>query len=127
MTRYEALVTDSPEYRRVHRLWNKKYGHPTNYLCEYCDRQARVKGWIHGKDPKLVESYVPMCRMCHNTYDEISRGECNYHAKLNEDDVVEIRCKYATGKYTQANLAYVYGVTRSTITRIINKTRWPHV
>ncbi|MCK5604228.1 HNH endonuclease, partial [Candidatus Pacearchaeota archaeon] len=47
-------------------------------------------------------------------------------AKLNEEEVLEIRSKSANGVlYKQ--LAKEYGVQRNTISRIVTRARWKHI
>lgn len=40
--------------------------------------------------------------------------------KLTAEDVQAIRVNYAAGKWSQADLAYIYGVTQSTISAALN-------
>jgi hypothetical protein len=48
-------------------------------------------------------------------------------AKLTGDQVREIRRRYVVGDVTHEDLAAEFGIGRNTITRIINRTRWPHI
>lgn len=54
-------------------------------------------------------------------------GESNHAAKLTVDDVAMIRAKYSSGKYTQKQLAEMFGVRHGTISKIIHRQRWAHV
>ena len=54
-------------------------------------------------------------------------GEFNGHSKLTEENVLEMRQLYKTGKYTQKQLAEKYGVSRSLISQAINKVTWSHI
>ena len=54
-------------------------------------------------------------------------GEKCCFSKLKEWQVLEIRSKYATGKYTQKQLAKEYNVARTIINRIINRKIWTHI
>lgn len=61
-----------------------------------------------------------------------SKGSKRFCAKLNEQQVIEIRNLYATGNYTYADLAKMYGlsvVSRSsnTIRYIIARKTWKHL
>lgn len=47
--------------------------------------------------------------------------------KLNPDDVRAIRADYAAGRWDQADLAYIYGVTQSTISAAISGKTWRDV
>jgi uncharacterized protein YjcR len=48
-------------------------------------------------------------------------------AKLNENDVRVIRADYAAGKWNQHDLAYIYGVTASTVSAVIHRHTWRDV
>ncbi len=53
-----------------------------------------------------------------------NHGENNPNNKLTEQDVIAIREKYSTGKYTQEELASEYNVNRSMINHIISGRNW---
>lgn len=55
------------------------------------------------------------------------KGESHGGAKLNEQQIHEIRRKYAAGFLTQRAIAKEYGVCQRTINKIVNKTGWSHV
>jgi predicted DNA-binding protein (UPF0251 family) len=55
-----------------------------------------------------------------------SRGEEHCHAKLTEDDVREIRQLVGAG-LLQREIAKRFGVHRSVVAKIVNRTRWAHV
>ena len=54
-------------------------------------------------------------------------GENNPNSKLTEKIVLEIRADWATGKYTQQQLAEKYDVSRSLISKIVNRKIWKHI
>ena len=56
-----------------------------------------------------------------------AKGESHCCAKLTEDDVREIRRLYATGNYTLKELALRFGITFSTVSRIVLEKIWKHV
>ena len=45
-------------------------------------------------------------------------------ARLTQANVEEIRQLYASGKYTQKQLANLFGVARTNISLIVNNKRW---
>ena len=47
--------------------------------------------------------------------------------KLTEDDVLDIRELYATGDWTQEDLAEEFGASRSHIGRILSGKKWRHI
>ena len=81
----------------------------------------------------------------HNTLDNLkwatrsemtsskAKGEKGPHTKLTEEDVRNIRELYKAGRdgtgkrYTQKELAELYGVTKCTVWRIIRRDGWKHI
>lgn len=57
----------------------------------------------------------------------VSLGENHGRAKLTERDVRRIRRKYATGRYTQAELADAFRVSESNIWSIVKHKTWKHI
>ena len=55
------------------------------------------------------------------------KGEKHPMVKLTEDDVREIRTRYAEGGITQEDLGIKYGVERTTIRDIIRRLNWKHI
>lgn len=62
-----------------------------------------------------------------NHPERAARGERHGMAKLDESEVKDIRTYHHTKIYTQAELADVYGVSDSTIGRIVHKKAWRHI
>jgi hypothetical protein len=59
-----------------------------------------------------------------NMADAIRHG--TFHAKLTDDDVREIRRLYATGKFSQQELARLFGVSQRMIGFIVRRKSWKH-
>lgn len=57
----------------------------------------------------------------------VKRGAAHPSAKLTDDDVREIRRLYATGQFTQRELAEQYDVSPSRVSTIIRREGWSHV
>lgn len=55
---------------------------------------------------------------------ESNSGDKGSGAKLNWNDVIEIREMYRTGKYSYREIGEVYFVARTTICAIVNHTTW---
>lgn len=55
------------------------------------------------------------------------KGTRNHNAKLDEQQVKEIRAKYATGKYSYKQLGMEYGVHLDMIGRIVKRKNWKHI
>lgn len=54
-------------------------------------------------------------------------GEDRPASKLKENDVRKIREMYSSGKYSQRELAKMFGVGQRTITTIVNRITWKHI
>jgi DNA-binding MarR family transcriptional regulator len=54
-------------------------------------------------------------------------GEKNPNSKLTEAEVQEIRKIYKSGSVTMIQLAEKFGMSRRSISAIINKDRWKHL
>jgi hypothetical protein len=66
-------------------------------------------------------------RSAFKLHPELYRGENHYKATLTEDDVREIRRRYAAGGITQQALGDEFGLHNVTISKIITRQRWAHV
>jgi len=55
------------------------------------------------------------------------KGVLHGGAKLTDDKVREIRRLYATGNFTQQELALKFGVAQSVISDIVKRKKWKHV
>ena len=55
------------------------------------------------------------------------RGEASPNAKLTTESVKQIRIMYATGKYRLVDIASQFGVSFSTIGRIVKRETWKHL
>tara|TARA_R110000868_G_scaffold131618_1_gene341717 strand:+ start:205 stop:681 length:477 start_codon:yes stop_codon:yes gene_type:complete len=71
-----------------------------------------------------------------NVRDKINKGRCytgyqkgenNGASKLKDNDVIEIRKLYNTGKYTTTKLGEMYKIHRSTISYIVNNKTYTHL
>ena len=55
------------------------------------------------------------------------KGKEIWWSKITEQDVKEIRRLYASGQYTQSELAVTYGVGQTLISRVVLRRIWRHV
>lgn len=69
---------------------------------------------------RKLQSYKNRVAVC-------PRGEGNPNAKLNTDQVREIRSTYAQGGTTHLALAKQFGVSKPVVTQIIARRTWTHV
>ena len=54
-------------------------------------------------------------------------GERNGHATLTEAKVLDMRAMYATGDYTQQQLADLFNVSRSQVSLVTTRKLWRHI
>jgi len=59
--------------------------------------------------------------------EKMASGIDNGRAKLTENQVREIRLLYATGKFSQQELALRFGVSQRTISSVVGRRIWKHV
>ena len=59
--------------------------------------------------------------------ENILKGEDIGTSRLTEQQVLEIRAKYAAGEFSKASLAREYGVVHHTIRSIIARKSWRHI
>lgn len=57
----------------------------------------------------------------------LPQGKKNSQSKLTDQDILNIRAKYASGNYTQRQLAIEYNIQQPEISRIIARKRWAHI
>jgi DNA-binding transcriptional regulator LsrR (DeoR family) len=62
-----------------------------------------------------------------NSINPFLSGEKNPNSKLTESQVQEIRDLYRTGSFTMVQLAEKFGMSRRSISAVINKERWKHL
>lgn len=58
---------------------------------------------------------------------EINSGEKHPQAKFIEQDIIKIREMFATGEYTQTELAKIFGTKPNVISQIVNRVRWRNI
>lgn len=91
----------------------------------------RIVALDYGLDQTNVSCIVLRKTWTHVGGDEYTRtpvvGSRATNAKLTEDNVMEIKRRYALGGITQATLAKEFEVSQSQITRVISGQRWRHI
>lgn len=75
---------------------------------------------LHGITWKYLPGAAP-------TPGGLTRGSRSHFAKLNEAIVMEIRQKYATGNYSQTELASEYGLTPTPMSQLLRGITWKHL
>jgi len=137
----EAIrIRNSGEYR----AWRRAVLFRDGYCCTECGAREEkgkvvlhahhLEGFADAPDQRLDPvNGVTLCGSCHarlhkqrpilpSLYDK--RGEGNPKAKLNWDQVRDIRARYAAGGIRQIDLAREYGVTQPNIGDIVRGNTW---
>ena len=58
---------------------------------------------------------------------DMARAGRQHRQKLSINDVIDIRNKFQTGKYSKKDLAIIYGVTSENIRSIVYRLSWKHI
>jgi hypothetical protein len=90
------------------------------------DRTQKGRGWSYFKAyperrPRGAKHHT------HKRPEAVARGERQGSAKLTDQQVLEIRARYATGAVSLRALARQYGLGSSQIYRIIQRKSWAHL
>jgi hypothetical protein len=96
---------------------------PGKFICHSCDNTLCCNPkhlWMGTTGDNIRDAYSKG-RM--NTPRGINRG----NVKLTEKNVLEIRAKYATGRYVQRQLGVEYGVAQTVIGDIVRRDTWDHI
>jgi hypothetical protein len=104
----------------AHRIaWELHFGTiPTGLLvCHHCD------------NPRCVRpDHLFLGTIRDNAYDMVAKRRYSRGpAKLAEVDVLTIRARYVIGDIIYKTLADQYGVSRTTIGKIIRREKWRHI
>lgn len=95
---------------------------PNMDICHHCDNRGCVNPnhLFVGTNMDNVQDKIRKGRQPHGMNIKLS--------KLCDDDIPKIRSLYATGKYSQREIAKMFGLkTHVSICRIINGTGWKHI
>lgn len=119
-----GIVTRNNKTQYAHRhFWELKNGAIPDGLCvlHKCDCRpcCNVDHLFLGDYQDNSDDMISKNRHC--------KGEDHHSAKLKKEEVLLIRQKYATGKYTYKKLSDIFGVNFSVISEIVKKTIWKHI
>jgi predicted transcriptional regulator len=95
-------------------------------ICHSCDNPLCVNP-AHLSEGTQQENITDMCNKGRYYSGEGIKGEKNKLSKLTEKHVLEIRNKYANTTTSYSKLAKEYGISHTTIMRIINRKSWQHI
>lgn len=114
--------------------WKWSTGKNRYYTIYRNGRYIVAHRWVYmqkvGKIPKGKQlDHLCLFKGCVNPdHLELVTANQNMHRrivnKLNPEKVKKIRRLYRTGRYTQVDLSFEYGVHQSTIGRVVNHKRW---
>ena len=97
-------------------------------------RTAHVVSWELHNGRKVKDGYIVHHECKHKKcvnpmhLQEMTKAEHDeHHSKLTEQQVLEIRADWATGKYTQQQLAEKYDTSQPQISLIVNRKIWKHI
>ena len=106
------------------------------HVCHHCDNPPCVNpdhlflGTPSDNSSDMVKKHRQAKGSRSGAYihpEKIVRGEQVGTAKLTKEQVIEIRTKYITKRYSQYFLAKEYNVSRGNISDILRKKSWRHI
>lgn len=121
-----VLCNGSEKPHRVHRIVAKSFV-----------ENVENKPQINHEDGVKTNNYATNLKWCTNSENQThayltglrkaSMGEKSGMSKLKEEQVLEIRKRYADGGVSQAQLGAEYGVYDTLISRIVRREVWTHI
>lgn len=91
------------------------------------NRNRQAQGEKHGSVTKPEKLSRGENHWTHTNPELTTKGSKNGSAKLNEDDVLELRTLFSTGQHSVTELAKKYNVTHNLISLIVHNKAWKHV
>ncbi len=106
----------------AHRsIWFMTYNYWPECCCHSCDNPSCVN-IAHLFEATNAENIADM--VCKGRQ---AKGEKNGQVKLTQEQVKEIRKRYAAGGVFQKELAREYGISNQQISKIVNRIWWKHI
>ena len=110
-------------------------GHKNAGITRSKETRAKISAKMSGENHPCYGKFGELNPMHGRTHTEEAkakisiafRGEKSHQAKLKNAEVTLIRELWATGDYTQTELAVKFGVKKTTISKIILRKTWKHI
>lgn len=123
-----------PQFQAHRVAWALTYGWPPDdrLVCHRCDNPGCVRP-SHLFIGTPADNSGDMARKGrsilgkHRAPETIRYGIDHSQGKLTDDEVVEIRRRYAVGDVTQRDLGKEFGIARSTVSGLVLRTKRPRV
>lgn len=123
-----------PEYNACHTCDNPPCCNPEHLFDgthseNAADRNAKGRQSRGKKHSEIVKATTQRGEnhWCRYLPDQILKGEKNGEAKLTDAKVLEIRQKWSDGLFNKTQLSREYGVSITTITRVVTRKNWKHI
>lgn len=114
-----------------HAAWDFSFGKRDKslWVLHRCDNPACVnpRHLFLGTHDQNMADMMNKGRSSRGKPRAYARGESNKHSRLTEENVREIRARFASGDATRRTLASEFGVSYVTIDAIVHGKTWRHV
>lgn len=110
----------------IHRLVAKAFIHNIKNLPEVNHEDGNKEN-NHTYNLVWCTSSYNQKHVFDNGLQKARRGSSNGQAKLNENEINEIKKLYTLGRYSQSILGNMFGISRSQVGRIVRGERWAHM
>ena len=127
--RYGALKVNGRTHRAHRFSWVLRFGEIPEglFVCHHCDNPVCVRPdhLFLGTPLDNMRDKIAKGRAVNLTGDAVSNpGESNPAAKLNFDQVKEIRRRYNQGGISQVKLGKLYGINQQSVSNIVRNQTW---
>lgn len=99
------------------------------FVCHSCDNPLCTNPehlWLGTQSANMADMHAKG-RHAHAGAPTVNQGESHWNSKMTEQQVREIRERFAAGGVTHKELAGEYGVRPNAIAKIVRRERWANV